>query len=853
MAFFVFLLCVGFLMLRSRILVLEERLKRLESTRTQHIDMKDAQPVVQEAVSAPVKSVSVPLPVEVPTVPFVDPDDRVYGTPVPSPVEATPPVYETRAPLPPEEPNAVFLWLSENTLIKVGAFLFFLGAAWFVSYAITKGWIPPTIRILLGILGGIGICVVGAWRKKSNVEHYLTLTTLGVGVIITSIYAGQFMFSVFSPLVALLLLLFTIGYAVFVSIRTNREWLAVLSAITALIAPFLVNVSDLNPTLFLFYLSGVTAIFLSLTFLINWRVVRLVLAFGAQLFLWLTYADGDILTGALWFFVLVFTLFFYFSSTAGVYKDEREMSPDITVLGMTALAFVFWSHELVVHDGLTVFIGALVTAITGYVLHSGKQSPTLVTVYTVLTTTLVLVATALTFDGYALSMVYTAEIGSILVMSMYLRLPFKVTYAGALLFTIPSVLALSEITATEWGSGIWHGPGVSLYAIVFASLIISLIGIQTGRVLRESRYESIGGAFLIVFWVYACISLSLICNSLLNGQEAVVTFYVSSTIISLLVLAYITSLRLPDGWRILSVTSFLLPLLVSFSSFDVGEWRFSVYHPDAVGLYFMTATALVLAITHLMRFREAGVALEASFSTVFVTVFWGYALAVTNLFFDALFPSSQVADVALYVTWACMAYGALQLVFKIESPRFWLTLPHLVLVLAVLLSTQSFLASEWKDSWMHVDALGLYVMTTLLVLISLGYERGKILYGNFAETLESCAYCILGTAFFFACALVWLISHAVFQSSDVAVSVALFVYTICGLVFYTLGRSNGSTTVRLAGAVLLGGVVLRLLLVDVWNMEVIGRVITFLGVGLLFIVTALFVKPFNLKGNDTSQ
>ena len=46
---------------------------------------------------------------------------------------------------------------------------------------------------------------------------------------------------------------------------------------------------------------------------------------------------------------------------------------------------------------------------------------------------------------------------------------------------------------------------------------------------------------------------------------------------------------------------------------------------------------------------------------------------------------------------------------------------------------------------------------------------------------------------------------------------------------------------------LLAGVIARLGLVDVWQMELFWRIITFFGVGTLFIATALLEKPFGEK------
>lgn len=69
-----------------------------------------------------------------------------------------------------------------------------------------------------------------------------------------------------------------------VSLQTRTEWLSVLSAITALLAPVLVTISDLDPILFLIYLLAVSLGFLAVVFMTHWRGVTLTLAVGTSIF-----------------------------------------------------------------------------------------------------------------------------------------------------------------------------------------------------------------------------------------------------------------------------------------------------------------------------------------------------------------------------------------------------------------------------------------------------------------------------------------------------------------------------------------------------------------------------------------
>ncbi len=69
----------------------------------------------------------------------------------------------------------LYTWFKEHTLIKIGGVFFFLGALWFVSYAINVGWLVPEIRIALGFaLAGL-FYVLGFTRASYTPMHYVVL------------------------------------------------------------------------------------------------------------------------------------------------------------------------------------------------------------------------------------------------------------------------------------------------------------------------------------------------------------------------------------------------------------------------------------------------------------------------------------------------------------------------------------------------------------------------------------------------------------------------------------------------------------------------------------------------------
>ena len=104
---------------------------------------------------------------------------------------------------------------------------------------------------------------------------------------------------------------------------------------------------------------------------------------------------------------------------------------------------------------------------------------------------------------------------------------------------------------------------------------------------------------------------------------------------------------------------------------------------------------------------------------------------------------------------------------------------------------------------------------------------------------------IIGSAY--AYVLLWLSLHAALpEDPDTAVMIALSIYTIIGIAAYLEGFKFESKALRIYGGALLLSVVGRLLVVDVWQMELTGRIITFFLIGTLLMSTA-FLSHFKKR------
>jgi hypothetical protein len=202
----------------------------------------------------------------------------------------------------------------------------------------------------------------------------------------------------------------------------------------------------------------------------------------------------------------------------------------------------------------------------------------------------------------------------------------------------------------------------------------------------------------------------------------------------------------------------------------------------------------------------------------------------------------------LAATAAELSGPVLTLAFSAEITLLLLVARHMItqqmsekmtwlLVLPVVLSLESFVSSAWYSGFLHWDFVTLVTVAGALGVVGLVYKKTKASTG----TKNYWAEALIGLAFLYVLSIIWLALHSVL-SEDAATTVSLIVYTLLGISFLLLGRVKDSHFWQLCGGVLLGAVVLRLLLIDVWQMDLVGRIITFFVIGTLLISTAFIKK-----------
>lgn len=160
----------------------------------------------------------------------------------------------------------------------------------------------------------------------------------------------------------------------------------------------------------------------------------------------------------------------------------------------------------------------------------------------------------------------------------------------------------------------------------------------------------------------------------------------------------------------------------------------------------------------------------------------------------------------------------------------------IVSLVPMILSLESF------SRYLHAQEVFTRDFFAIVLLLGMLWLFSQILRDRNGTSETDAPKVFFAVATIASLAFVPLLMQAVFQDHDVATTITLFIYTIIGMYCYVTGKLADRSPLRHFGSVMLLLVTGHLLLIDIWNMDVVGRIITFTVIGVLFMSTAFIGK-----------
>jgi len=208
------------------------------------------QPIVPEAIPR------VPPPAGVAPRPVASPASLAQARPV-APAKAGAQLPQSDPGLRRDDkPNLVLAWLTGgNTIARVGLVILFIGLAFLLKYAVEHSLVPPELRVAAVALVGVALLAIG-WRLRERRAGYaLGLQGGGVAVLYLVVFAAYRLYHLLPGTAAFVLLAAIAVFAAFLAIAQDALVLAVFGTGGGFLAPILASTGQgSHVALFSYYL-----------------------------------------------------------------------------------------------------------------------------------------------------------------------------------------------------------------------------------------------------------------------------------------------------------------------------------------------------------------------------------------------------------------------------------------------------------------------------------------------------------------------------------------------------------------------------------------------------------------------
>ena len=241
--------------------------------------------VTPEVASPLVTTMAAPLPsepetkIETPPTPAVTVVEPSEVPPAKIPPEPLKPV-EAEVGLEGSPPfdlgEKVKAWLlGGNTVARVGVVVLFFGVAFFLKYAVDRGWLPIEVRLMTAAAGGMILVILG-WRLRAKRQNYaLILQGGGIGIVYLTVFAAVSLYELIPATPGLVLMVVLVVLSSALAVLQDARSLAVFAAVGGFLAPVLISRGGSHVTLFSYY-AILDAGILAIAWFKAWRELNLV-------------------------------------------------------------------------------------------------------------------------------------------------------------------------------------------------------------------------------------------------------------------------------------------------------------------------------------------------------------------------------------------------------------------------------------------------------------------------------------------------------------------------------------------------------------------------------------------------
>jgi uncharacterized membrane protein len=203
--------------------------------------------------------------------------------------------------------------IGSQWLNRVGVVAVLIGVSYFLKLAFDNGWIGPGLRVLMGGVGGVGLCWWSErFRRPNSVAFSHSLKAVGVGVLYLSLWASFQLYHLLPAAIAFVAMILVTAATAGMAITQDAELLVGLALLGGLLTPVLCDTQENHEAALFGYLLLLSLGALALQRVKPWPRIL----FGAYVGTFLlgvawfnSYYSDDQFAGTLLFVSLLFAVF----------------------------------------------------------------------------------------------------------------------------------------------------------------------------------------------------------------------------------------------------------------------------------------------------------------------------------------------------------------------------------------------------------------------------------------------------------------------------------------------------------------------------------------------------------------
>ncbi len=745
--------------------------------------------------------------------------------------------------------NLIRDWLTGgNPVVKVGLIVLFFGVSFLLKYAAEHSLLPVELRMAGAGALGIALLVLG-WRlRESRPVYALLVQGGGVGVLYLTIFAATRFFGMLSPLWGLGLMSLIVVFSGILAVLQNASGLAVFGAAGGFLAPVLLSTGQGSHVHLFGYYALLNMGVLGIAWHRTWRVLNLLgfaCTFGIGAVWGARYYRPEYFSSVEPFLILFFTTYGIISVlfARATHENQRVRLDSALVFGLPLAAFGL-QMGLVRGMDMGGAYSCLVLALW-YVLSAkllrdkGAGLALLSEAHLALGVIFVSLAVPMALNATWTASTWALEGAGMIWLGQ--RQNRLVTRAFGIILQAGAALSLA-LTLSHVGVSLEQS---QLLAGIFLALggIVSSWAYWPPRSGLHAWEESASPAF----GVWGALCWYGIWLSWTAGQPhgaALFVAVVTASLLAWLVLQRRTTWPMP---RFLAQATPVIFFLFAVGSFE---------HPGAGWgwLAWIVAVSVLFAVFHTLEgeWEDLPRGWAHTFCALLVMVL---ILREADGHLARLVPDWPWADAVT------AGVGVLLLLTVVHAPLSWPLRRHAPAYLRAGAALSLVLALWWAQACLsdgdphplpHIPVLNpLDLVQALVILVLAQWARAAVRANlHWARDFERAMPGFLAGAGFVWLNLVvartvhfhadvpytlWSLFH-----SEVLQSALAVFWSLAALAAMLFGGRQGRRKVWLAGAVLLGVVVLKLFLIDLDGRGTVARIVSFLAVGLLMLVVGYF-------------